>query len=1100
MNTGKKIIICVIGLILLYSQTSTAIDFERIKAEKGISTDNITSVQQDQKGYLWIGTTNGLNRYDGYSFKVYRHEMSDSNSLSGNHINTLFVDSKNQLWIGTHGGGLSLYSYENDHFIQYTRNHEQATRQIGDNRIWDITEDENESLWVTSNAHITKINTNNLQVYPYEYMDSIHRYFKTHDAGPKVLAFHENHLILGTWNKGLVLIDQEKEAIVRTFNPENPAPFFLSDNAINQVAVIDGNVWIGTWSKGLYIITTDNKTYHYAAGTADHNISNNTITKIFQDKQGDIWIGTRNGLNLVAEKRPVSNLQFNQMYADLTNVQTLSNNQINDIFQDQTGVLWFATANGLNKYYPERVKFHYFTKQAKGLTNTDVTSFAYQGKNNILIGTWGGGILQFDPVKHAFSALKKPPAHFISKIKHDKQGNMMICTRNAGVYLEEHPEGSFQQITPSEEGTKWCNDVLQDQDGNSWIATKANGLYKREKDQKITRINTDNNRLVFIETIEEDALGNIWIAEEYRGLFVYDKQDQQIRQVISSPQSPILDLYTDSYNHIWAFIQHGQIARVDINSLNVHFLNYTGNVMREDKKRTVWIGTTSGLLQYDPTHNQVVNSYTEQDGLSNNNIKSIEIDQNGMLWLGTDYGLCSFNPLTEQIKTFDYVDGIIDYSFISNRSLKSTDNQLLFATRNGFISFHPDSINYNNHTPSVVFSNFFLFNQAIAVNKKYDGRVILPRPLNEISELILTHKDYIFSVEFSALDFVAPEKNQYMYKLDGFEKEWTTTYNNSVSYTNLSPGEYTLMVRGSNNDGVWNNEISYLRITILPPFYATLWFQLIVILGIILLALAFYINKVRSVKLLNNKLNEQVKARTLELHIQKEELRQLNASKDKLFSIIGHDLKNPFNAITMLTDTLRSEFKDMDDAKKDETLELIKGASQNANELLDNLLHWSEANTNEIKFEKELLDVNEITHEIIQYMKPYAKAKGIQIYAENKPLELTADKDMLKTIIRNLVGNAIKYNNEQGEVHIQYNQKDSHIEMLIKDNGVGIPQQVHKLLFDVNQHYTTPGTNGETGTGLGLILCKEFMEMHHGQIQIDSEEGNGTSVTITFPL
>lgn len=1097
--TISKINILVFFLYVI-AQASFAgeIQFERLMADKGLSTDNITSIQQDSKGYLWIGTSNGVNRYDGYSFKVYRHVINDSNSLSANTINKLFIDSKDNLWIGTHGGGLNLYSYENDNFIRYTQNHENKNRRVGDNRIWDINEDENGTLWVVSSANITIIDQ--LHASPFLFMDSIHDFFNTHDVGPKTIAIKNDTLVIGSWNDGLIILNRKNDSIERIYNNKKTyADQVIEDNSINKVKVIKNNIWVGTWNHGLYIITHEGQIYHYKSGNKENNISNNKITDIFEDKQGKIWIGTTEGLNRVTDKKNIGQLSFEQYYSDRYNIHTLSNNNINNIFQDQTGVLWFATSNGLDKYYPNKIKFNYFTKAEDRLTNSDVTSFSYISPEKILIGTWGGGVNIFNPLTKEFSSFPDIPSKEISKIKKNQTGKIIVCSKNEGIYIIDQNNNKISNYTINDTDN-WVNDVLYDKKETLWIA-KNNGLYK-VKNNKSERVNTDNKRLKYITCIIEDMLGNIWIAEKYGGLFVYDSNDGKIRQIISSSQQQgeIFYLQEDSHNHVWALSLHGKISKVNINTLKVNFYDYTGNTMQEDENGSIWIGSTFGLIQYDPASENFISSFTEDDGLSNNNVKSLEIDKNGNFWIGTDFGLSWFNPLTEEFKTFDASDGITDYSFSTSRSFKTQNNLILFATSNGFISFYPDSIQYNKQEPALVFSNLTIFNQTINVNQKYNDRIILPVALNELPELILTHKEYIFSIEFAALDFVAPEKNQYMYKLEGFEQEWTTTHSNKVSYTNLSPGEYTFMVRGANNDGVWNNEVNYLKIKILPPFYATLWFKFIIGIALILLAIAYYINKVRSVKLLNEKLNKQVKQRTFELHIQKEELKTLNDSKDKLFSIIGHDLKNPFNAISVLAGELQEGFHKMDDRKKEEILELIKESAINANQLLDNLLHWSEANTNKIKFEKETLDVNEVVHNVIQYFKPNAKTKVIQIFAENKSLDLSADKDMLKTIIRNLVGNAIKYTKEKGEIHIQYNQKDSHVEIVIKDKGVGIPEEALQHLFDVSKHYVTPGTKGETGTGLGLVLCKEFMEMHNGSIHVDSKENEGTIVSILFPM
>ena len=527
-------------------------------------------------------------------------------------------------------------------------------------------------------------------------------------------------------------------------------------------------------------------------------------------------------------------------------------------------------------------------------------------------------------------------------------------------------------------------------------------------------------------------------------------------------------------------------------------------------------------------------SITKKDGLPDNVIKSILEDENSNLWIGTNRGFSKYNPNTKIIKNYSISDGLPSDEFNFHACLLSKSGKLYFGSPKGFISFFPDRIMGNKTIPKIVFTNFYIFNKPVSINGENSS---FRKHINESDRIILSYKQSVFTIKYAALNFISPEKNQYAYKLEGFDKDWSYVGNDrKATYTNLDPGEYVFRVKASNNDEVWNEEGISILIIITPPFWQTWWFRAFTVLVLISLLYSIHYIRVMQIEKLNKTLKykvdqrtkeinrqhlklqqqtdklyetnaqleerqQQVEKQSEELKVKNEALSEVNAVKDKLFSIVAHDLKSPFNILIGFSELLKSQYDNFDEEKRKNFINKIHGSSERVFGLLENLLAWSRAQQGQIQFSPTLTDLADLLKQNIDLVFEQASKKYIKIQLNNfdPNREVMLDSDLINTIMRNLLTNAIKFSEEKSKILITSSLVNDMIIISVKDSGIGISEEDQKKLFKKNYNFTSFGTNNEKGTGIGLILCKDFVEKHGGVIEFESELGIGSEFKITLP-
>ncbi len=1057
--------------------------FYSLTNEDGLSQGSISCICQDNMGFIWIGTNDGLNRYDGYNVKIYRNIPGDTTSLSSNRIKSVFVDDKGCIWIGTIGGGLNKYNPVSNKFTRYF--FQTSFKELYGNIINTIAKDTNGILWI------------------------------------------------GTNNDGLIKLNPETGEYKRfTHNPDDVES--ISDNSIS-VAYVDvkGNIWVGT-TEGLNLFIPETQKFKiYKHNPLNSlSISGNNISAIIEGDDGILWIGTIGSyLNYFNPEKEIfikyeenllqyiSSLEFTgqdslwistgfsglylyniskktiQRYRSGTNKCMLSYNTILSLFKDRDGNLWIGTSGkGVNIYSPNKKKiitYEMGTSLSSGLSFSSVRS-VYEDDNNIL---WVGG--------------------YRSGGKHGGFNRINLKTNNISML---NPEGEIYCIFPDRKNKNilWFGTEGQ---GIIRLNTKTMNFRNYFNKPPFTSDSIIGNAIYFIKN---DKAGNIYIGTN-SGLNVINVDNGKCKFYEHNPDNSfslidglIMAFFIDSDNNIWLGSDIGGLAKFDRE--NDIFIRYTKSLsdtnslnsnnvfsIYEDSKGRFWIATEKGLNLMDRKKG-TFSKITVADGLPNNVVYASLEDNEGNLWLSTNLGLCKFNPDKNIFSTFDKNDGLPGNEFNRAAYFKNNEGKLYFGGTNGLVCFEPSWITKNPVLPKVLITNYYKENIEIGSGSSISsGR-----------ELILQPEDKIISFEFSAMTFVSQEKCEYAYKLENFMEDWIELgHRRRISFTNLDPGEYTLLIKASNNDGIWNENPTKLNITVLPYFYETILFKIIIAFLIISSVLIIYFMRIKLIRKQEKKLMLIVGQRTSELKelnkhlsVEVEErkkteilLREVNASKDKLYSIIAHDLKSPFSTLIGFSDLLVNEWNTFTNDERFEMIKIMQTTSNSALDLLVNLLEWSRYQIGNFKYEPKRFEFNKLAIETYSQLKGQALLKNITIKIDiRKELFVFADYNMISTIFRNILSNAIKYSFRNGKINITAKEQDEIFSCCIHDNGIGISKENYKNIFNTNSNYTANGTDGEVGTGLGLILCKEFIEINNGKLSVESEENKGSEFCFTLPL
>ncbi len=800
------------------------IQFERISIESGLSQSSVLTIYQDSRGFLWFGTYEGLNRYDGYNFKVYKSDPGNPYGLSHNHIECITEDHLGMLWIGTEGG-LNRFNRETEQFINYKNNFDNP-HSLGNNHILCVYEDRQGVLWVgTYGGGLNRFDREKEQFIRYVHDPSDPKSL-SHDNVLCIIEDSRGRLWIGT-DGGLNCFDRDSETFIR-YQHDSRNPYSVSHDAVNRIYEDRaGRLWIGTWGGGLNLFDPlRNRFTRYMHKSGDpQSLSNNVIRSICEDRDGELWIGTDGGgLNIFDPDFPGKiRDQFIHYRTNTNDPNSLSSNVVLAIFEDKSGVLWIGTDfGGINKFNPGKRKFAKYRNSPddSNSLSSDVIFSVYEDNQGIIwIGTNGGGLNRFDRQRNRFT-------HYV----HDP-GNPASLSDNR------------------------IRSICEDRYHRLWVATD-NGLNRFDPlNRNFIKYfpDPDNPNSIShsdVWTLYKDRTGNLWVGTT-GGLNRFNYENERFIRYMPDENNPhsisdrfIWSIYEDSQNVFWIATNTGGLNRFDPKKETfVHYTEMPGDsgglsdnkvlCIHEDRTGTLWFGTTKGLNKWDWETEKFIR-FGVKAGLSSNTIQSILEDDHGNLWIGTNNGLSRFDPNTGRVRNYSENEGLQSKEFSVNACCRLGSGEMVFGGINGFNIFHPDSIKDNPGIPSVVITDFEIFNKSVAVGQEIHGHVVLEKSISECEEIALCYKDNIISFEFAALHYVSPENNLYAYMMEGFEKTWNYTDANRrfASYTNLTPGKYVFRVRASNCDGVWNEKGKAIRITITPPFWKTLWFRILIILFI----------------------------------------------------------------------------------------------------------------------------------------------------------------------------------------------------------------------------------------------------------------------------
>ncbi len=1095
----KFIIVLVLLLSILYSASQkNQYQFNQINIENGLSNNSITCVFKDKIGFLWIGTTDGLNRYDGYSFLIFKNNLSDSNSISDNFISGIIQDTSGNLWIGTQGGGLNKYNPYTERFTTFYHDPENEN-SISSNFIFHhnaLLIDENNTIWIGTNYGLCSYNLNN---------EKFTRY----------LLKSKNH-------------DQDEFKDVRVIYEDNKYVLWIGTNS--------GLVRYNKNTGETKVFMHDNK--------KQNSISNNIITSISKnEKTNELWIGTENGLNIYNEEKEM----FTRLYSKPGNEISISDNSITSIVKDETGNFWIGTkSGGLNRYDALQNKFIHWKHDpinSNSLSDNYVDYLYYDNNDLLWIGTVNNGINVLDTKKKLFTLIKSDPTNknslsynTIRSIFEDKKGNIWIGTYGGGLNKYKNNRFSHFYHQPDNPNTISHNIVSalnEDNYGNLWIGTWGGGM--NIMDLKTYNITRNYPKVPeFINDIYIDNKEKIWIGCN-GGLFVYDQKDKKINRFDSEQNikrtltaTSVIKILKDKKGCIWVGTWDGLNKIIlnpnklepdtiiyykknpsDINSLSDNRII----TLYEDTRTNLWIGTHGGGLNkiiYNNSNKQDKPSvqfkyYTDVDGLAGNTIYGILEDNEGNLWISTNNGLSRFNTKDEIFNNFDVDDGLQGNQFYWHAYMKSTSGEMYFGGINGLNVFHPDSIKYNQGFPKIILTDLLLFNKSVKVGGSENGRNILEKSILYTDKITLTRKDYSFTFEFAALSYRSQNKIKYAYQLGNFDPYWVYTDSKKryATYSHLRPGDYLFKIKSTNEDGIWNNEFIKIEITILPAFYETIW--AFIIYGIILLLSLYYFRN-------------QILARARYKHdiqlerIEREKASEYNDMKLRFFTNISHEFRTPLTLILGPLKKLLSLHKANN--KDKEQLMLIQAGSKRLLRLVNQLMEFRKVETGNLEIKVTRKDIISLLKEIALLFKSKLVQNKIK-YSLTIPVKAAYvwfDENIIETIVYNLLSNAFKFTQEKGKVQLIVEFLDSdgnpvipneknerYMKIIISDTGVGIQKERIDTIF---KRFYQIGTSEELkrGTGIGLALCKDLVELHHGEITVQSEENIGTKFTIKLPV
>jgi signal transduction histidine kinase/ligand-binding sensor domain-containing protein len=1076
--------------------------FEHLTIEDGLSQSSVKSIFQDSRGFMWFGTQDGLNRYDGYSFKIFHYNSKDSSSISNNIIQQIAEGKNGKLWIAT-ANGLNRYCTFSERFRRIKFPH-QPNNNSGSENITSIVVQNvkgKEYIWVSTEVSIIRYfeEKNEFVFFPKP---------KGQSRNSFTLALFKdsnNDIWFLDYTFGLFKFNYQSQKFDRLVLDKLSDLF--SESQFSKIHEDnEKNLWFGTKLGLVKYNLVNGKTERYLAPfekSISASFKLGFITAITSLDNNNLLVGSSGTGVFIFNKKDHSVQNFRHNSSDN---RTLAHNVILDLFRDKSGIIWIGTNGyGVDKFNKYLSKFNFVAKTENGLSSQSVRSIYEDYYRNIWIAGYFG-LDKYDPVsgkfKHYFSsALNNNFSKYINNVvycfapdKENPERYFYLGTEGSGLLRFDLKTETFQTIYPKKEdslapGYDIINAVLDDGKGYLWVGTIYSLLRIDKKTNSIKTFRHDINNPESIGSegvtcIYEDSKKNLWVGTNFGGLCLMNKE----KGTFKSFQSNIKNKNSISDNYIkWIF---------------------------EDSKKNLWIATTNGLNKM-LSPNGDFKSYTMSSGLPNTVIYGILEDKEGYLWVSTNNGLSRFDPVKEIFRNYDVRDGLQSNEFNSYAFCRAKDGMLYFGGIKGFNCFKPSELINNLTVPQLSIIDIYLFNKPILPNKTYNGRNIISCSISRTREIVLNYSENVLSISFAALDYASVGKNNYSYKLEGFDEQWSMPSNNRfITYTNLDPGEYTFKVIGSNNDGIWNTTGTSLRIIITPPYWQTWWFLTIVALVITQAVYSLYRWRLKRVEKTNkflelqvkqrtaelNKLNESLKSEVTERTSAEEELRLLNVKKDKFFSIIAHDLKSPFHGILGYAELLAEDYNNLSEEERITFINDIHNISKSTFRFLENLLEWSRIQTGRIEFEPQNINLNEEIFEVFNILFAFAIQKGISLVNNiDQEISVYADKNQLSLILRNLISNAIKFSNDTGQVIINAAYCDSHVEISVSDNGVGITPENLKKLFRIDTQYTSKGTKNEEGTGLGLLLCKEMIEINKGSIRAESEPGIGTKFIFTLP-
>jgi signal transduction histidine kinase/ligand-binding sensor domain-containing protein/CheY-like chemotaxis protein len=1059
------------------------IQFTRLSIGGESFQSRVSGIAQDRYGLLWFGTDDGLYRYDGYNLRPYRRERGNPNSLSDDTVTAVFRDREGILWVGTGFGGLDRLDPATDVFTHY-RHDPAKPGSLGDNAIQDIYQDKRGTLWVGTRGGLDRLDPASGTFVHYAH-DPRRDGSLGSNTIAQILEDHVGNLWVGTVGGGLERLDRNTGLFSRFLHDptDPPSPGNDIDDSLSRIREDrSGTLWLG-----FALSTLDTKTGSFARYAFRSKESGPDIVTqvraLREDRDGVLWLGTVSGLLALDRDRK----QFVRYMKNPANPHSLHNDDVLTLFEDAEGSIWVGTQSGVSRFdrRPTFINRQYEAGNQQGLADNTIRAVQVDSQGNLWVGTRRG--LQRLDRKTGQSTLYQHDPHnpfslsnnFVTVIRQDRAGWLWVGTGGGGLNRFDRTTGRFfayryEPDNPASLSSDGVLSLLEDRDGMLWVAT-ASGLNRLDRRTgRFTRYQhdpRDPHSLCddLVKTVFEDRDGILWVGSR-GGLNRFDRASQQF----TAWRHDLQDLNSLSHNQV--------------------------NAIWEDRKGTLWIATQDGLNQMDRGRGTFT-TFTRKDGLPDNAVQAILEDAQGSLWLATHNGLSQFRPLTGTFRNYSESDGLPGNLLNptgTEGSCRAPGGEMWFGSRNGLTSFYPDRVATNPYVPPVVLTDLLLFNIPVLPG----GNSPLRQPIWAQDSLTLNPRQGIFTLEFSSLSYIAPEKNRYRYRLEGLEKEWNQVdgRRRRATYTSLAPGEYLFRVQASNNGDVWNEKGVALPIIILPPWWQTWWFRSLVGLSLAGLACEIYRSRVKR----ELHLQELVEQRTAELVEARNQAQSANRAKSVFLANMSHELRTPLNAILGFSTLLRESIATSAEQCKD--LDIINRSGEHLLGLINDVLDVAKIEAGHIVAENAPCDLHSVVRDLTEIMRMRAKGKNLQLLVKQSPgfpsLVLT-DASKLRQILINLVGNAVKYT-EQGTIILRLDcvpETSSDRVLLrfeVEDTGIGIAPEDQVRIFEPFTRAGKPGF--QDGTGLGLAIVREYVELMGGTIRLDSVPGEGSRFRVELPV
>jgi len=1079
MREWGLILLVLVGLFFHSEIVSASINsrdvFIAFNNENGRITNNIVSaVARDPFGFVWIGTNNGLNRLDGYSTINYVNDPKNQNSISSNFIQSLFIDNDGDLWIGTIGGGVNLYDRKNDQFIHITPNTQSENTKSGIN-VAAILQDHKGYIWIGTNGNV--INRYNKKT----------GIFKSYQLNPLDKGNSNIRVMYCDASNNIWFgFDFDSNGIYRIDGKTEEVTFYaaqkIKGNATNLgpirgiVQLKNGNILVGTWNGRVYLVSTRGD--QVLDLICDESFFGNaSITHMICDNEGNIFVGTwEHGLFLLSEDFKI----LKRYTKDKTRLSSIRSNAINVLYIDSQNNLWVAHRNsGISLLSLDKPLFQTLPIELNGQSypdDIDVQSFVKDSTGNIWFATRGQGLWRYNLStqklkQYTSSSHKGLTTNYLLTLILGKDGKMWIGTDGKFIICFDPVKEKFTQFD-----FKWGDwssvFSIVETDDYLWCGTWGNGIKKVDK--KSMDVSTINFEMSdqFKNTIFDLELcdSNLWVANIGIGLFRININTGDVKLEIST-ESEKSDLFNMRINDIYI----------------------------EDSSR-IWVSTAGGgAARYNPqTGNYII--FNKKNGFNDDVIQTVIADKHNNYWFSTLAGLTVLrNQLKDPVNFFTH-NGLLNNALNKSAAFYDKEEDIIYlGTQFGVNYFNPNQINIDSIVNKVIFTELSVMGKEVprTSNPIIDG----PTELAQTITLLPNQK--VFEITFSSMDFTPSFLNSYEYKLDGFDKEWIYTpfSKNFAQYTNLDPGVYTFKVKTVNHNGIGSDAISAIKVVVKPAFHQTFIFRMAFVLLIIGAIVLFIRIRFRNLRIAKETLEQNVALRTLEIeqqkvHIEKQNkmLEESNASKDRFFTIIGHDLNNPMSNIDQMLELLEMEYESMPTETVSLMIKHLRISSEHTLDLLRNLITWAKTQTNRIKIEKQPISISDLFSRTQQVCEFLARQKGqVLKFSTDETCVGFFDDNTISTVLRNLITNAIKFSKPNDVITIASKIDLDKIVISVQDKGVGMAKKDVDNLFKVESMKSGIGTKGETGTGLGLILCFEFVTLNGGTIWVKSEPSVGTT-------